>query len=149
MPYKSDAQRRYFNANREELEEQGVDVDEWNESTKGKKLPEKVKEEKKAFAPMMRSLANFTGNPYTYMKNEGQRSHDQFLNPGGNIKGPFDPQVQAETQRAEQRNRILNGAGTNGVGLPRNMPDTSGMYSQMNQIARQPNMMGTGGWNWK
>jgi hypothetical protein len=44
MPYKSDAQRRYFNANRSALEEQGVDVDEWNESSKGKKLPEKVKE---------------------------------------------------------------------------------------------------------
>jgi hypothetical protein len=46
MPYKSDAQRRYFNANRKELESQGVDVDEWNESSRGKKLPEKVKEKK-------------------------------------------------------------------------------------------------------
>ena len=44
MPYKSDAQRRYFNANRSKLEGQGVDVDEWNESSKGKKLPEKAKE---------------------------------------------------------------------------------------------------------
>lgn len=46
MPYKSDAQRRYFNVpeNRNKLEAQGVDVDEWNESSKGKKLPEKVKE---------------------------------------------------------------------------------------------------------
>ena len=41
MPYKSEAQRRYFNANREKLEAEGVDVDEWNESSKGKKLPEK------------------------------------------------------------------------------------------------------------
>jgi hypothetical protein len=46
MPYKSEAQRRYFNANREKLEAEGVDVDEWNESSKGKKLPEKA--EKKA-----------------------------------------------------------------------------------------------------
>lgn len=46
MPYKSDAQRRYFNANRKELESQGVDVDEWNDSSRGKKLPEKVKEKK-------------------------------------------------------------------------------------------------------
>jgi len=44
MPYKSDAQRKYFNANRKELESQGVDVDEWNDSSRGKKLPEKVKE---------------------------------------------------------------------------------------------------------
>ncbi len=47
MPYKSEAQRKYFNANREKLEAEGVDVDEWNESSKGKKLPEKA--EKKAY----------------------------------------------------------------------------------------------------
>lgn len=41
MPYKSEAQRKYFNANRDKLEAEGVDVDEWNESSKGKKLPEK------------------------------------------------------------------------------------------------------------
>ena len=41
MPYKSEAQRRYFNANREKLEAEGVDVDEWNKSSKGKKMPEK------------------------------------------------------------------------------------------------------------
>lgn len=48
MPYKSEAQRRYFNANREKLEAEGVDVDEWNESSKGKKLPEKKTKKKKA-----------------------------------------------------------------------------------------------------
>ena len=47
MPYKSEAQRKYFNANREKLEAEGVNVDEWNESSKGKKLPEKA--EKKAY----------------------------------------------------------------------------------------------------
>ena len=47
MPYKSEAQRKYFNANREKLEAEGVDVDEWNDSSKGKKLPEKA--EKKAY----------------------------------------------------------------------------------------------------
>jgi hypothetical protein len=41
MPYKSEAQRRYFNANRDKLKGEGVDVDEWNASSKGKKLPEK------------------------------------------------------------------------------------------------------------
>lgn len=40
MPYSSDAQRRYFNANRAELTAQGVDVDEWNSASRGKKLPE-------------------------------------------------------------------------------------------------------------
>jgi hypothetical protein len=42
MPYKSEAQRRYFNANRAKLEKQGVDVDEWNKSTGDAKIPEKV-----------------------------------------------------------------------------------------------------------
>ena len=43
MPYKSKAQEAYFNANRKKLEAQGVDVDEWNAASKGKKLPKKVK----------------------------------------------------------------------------------------------------------
>lgn len=41
MPYKSEAQRRYFNANRKKLEAEGVDVDHWNETSKGKDMPEK------------------------------------------------------------------------------------------------------------
>ena len=52
MPYSSEAQRKYFNANREKLEAEGVDVDEWNKSTKGKKLPLKAeKEEPKSKLP--------------------------------------------------------------------------------------------------
>lgn len=43
MPYKSKAQEKFFNANRGKLEKQGVNVDEWNKSSKGKKLPDKVK----------------------------------------------------------------------------------------------------------
>jgi hypothetical protein len=43
MPFKSKAQQGYFNANRGKLEAQGVDVDEWNKASKGKKLPQKVK----------------------------------------------------------------------------------------------------------
>lgn len=42
MPYASQAQERYFNANRDKLEAQGVDVDEFNAASKGKKLPKKV-----------------------------------------------------------------------------------------------------------
>jgi hypothetical protein len=43
MPYVSEAQRKFFNANRENLEKQGVDVDEWNEASKGQtNLPEHV-----------------------------------------------------------------------------------------------------------
>ena len=47
MPYKSEAQRRYFHANRKKLEKQGVDVDEWDAASKGKKLKKKKKKPKK------------------------------------------------------------------------------------------------------
>jgi hypothetical protein len=42
MPYKSKAQEAYFNIHKAELEKQGVDVNEWNKSSKGMKLPKKV-----------------------------------------------------------------------------------------------------------
>lgn len=47
MPYKSKAQERYFHANRIKLAFQGVNVKEWDEKSKGKKLPERVKQKKK------------------------------------------------------------------------------------------------------
>ncbi len=43
MPYKSKAQAAYFNINKKKLEKQGVDVNEWNAASKGKKLPKKAK----------------------------------------------------------------------------------------------------------
>lgn len=46
MPYRSDAQRKFFNANRAKLEKQGVDVDEWNKASKGKDLPEHASRDK-------------------------------------------------------------------------------------------------------
>jgi hypothetical protein len=42
MPYKSKAQEAYFNANRDKMERQGVDVDEWNAASKGKSLPKRA-----------------------------------------------------------------------------------------------------------
>ena len=39
MSYMSTAQRGYFNANRDKLEAQGVNVDEWNSASKGLRLP--------------------------------------------------------------------------------------------------------------
>jgi hypothetical protein len=47
MPYKSKAQAAYFNIHRKELEKQGVNVDEWNKASKGKKLKKKAKRKKK------------------------------------------------------------------------------------------------------
>jgi hypothetical protein len=40
MPYKSDAQRRYFHANEAKLKAQGVSVAEYDRASKGKELPE-------------------------------------------------------------------------------------------------------------
>lgn len=40
MMYLSQAQRRYFNANRTQLEQEGVNVEELNKASKGRKLPE-------------------------------------------------------------------------------------------------------------
>lgn len=55
MPYKSDAQRRYFNANRAQLEAQGVDVDEWNAASK---TTAKKKTEKSAGGPQTSLVLN-------------------------------------------------------------------------------------------
>jgi hypothetical protein len=35
MPFKSEAQRRYFKANKSRLERQGVNVEEWSRLAKG------------------------------------------------------------------------------------------------------------------
>jgi len=37
------AQERFFNANRQSMEAQGVNVDEFNKASKGKNLPPKAK----------------------------------------------------------------------------------------------------------
>lgn len=46
MPFKSQAQRAFFNANRAKMEKQGVDVDEWNQASKGKSLPARAPKKK-------------------------------------------------------------------------------------------------------
>lgn len=113
MPYKSDAQRRYFNANREELEEQGVDVDEWNESSKGKKLPEKVKEEKKAFvAPMINNMAQ-------WMRQNFRATPGPGINMGTNGVGQQAMQGEQSPYGMMQQNLesgVGRMVGTNGAG---------------------------------
>ena len=47
MPYKSQAQEKFFNAHRSQMKAKGVNVDEWNASSKGKKLPKRVTKKKK------------------------------------------------------------------------------------------------------
>lgn len=39
MPYKSEAQRKYYHANKKKLKNQGVDVKEWDKESKDLKLP--------------------------------------------------------------------------------------------------------------
>jgi hypothetical protein len=46
MPYKSKAQAAYFNIHKKKLEKQGVDVNEWNKASKGKKLPKHKRKSK-------------------------------------------------------------------------------------------------------
>jgi hypothetical protein len=48
MPYASKAQERYFNVNRSKMERAGVNVDEWNKASRGKKLPARAKSKKPA-----------------------------------------------------------------------------------------------------
>lgn len=43
MPYASRKQEAYFNEHRAELEAKGVNVDEWNNASKGMKLPERAR----------------------------------------------------------------------------------------------------------
>jgi hypothetical protein len=43
MPYESEAQRKFFNVHKKEMEKKGVNVNEWNKESKGLKLPKKVK----------------------------------------------------------------------------------------------------------
>jgi hypothetical protein len=45
-PYKSDAQRRFFHAAAERGEISKKTVEEFDSASKGKKLPEKIKEKK-------------------------------------------------------------------------------------------------------
>ena len=42
MPYVSRAQEKYFNANKKALEAKGVDVNEWNQASKGLNLPKRI-----------------------------------------------------------------------------------------------------------
>lgn len=40
MPFKSEAQRRFMEAHKQELEKRGVNLGEWEQASKGLELPE-------------------------------------------------------------------------------------------------------------
>ena len=46
MPFKSLAQEHYMEAHKKELEKLWLNISEWEQATKGKDLPEKVKPKK-------------------------------------------------------------------------------------------------------
>ena len=46
MPYRSQKQEAFFNANRKKLEKQGINVSEWNSASKGLKLQKKSPKKK-------------------------------------------------------------------------------------------------------
>ena len=47
MPYKNLKQERFFNVKKKKLEKYGLDVNEWNKASKGKKLPLQVPKKNK------------------------------------------------------------------------------------------------------
>ena len=68
MPYKSEAQRKFFNANRSELESDGVNVYHWNNSSRGMNLPVRAAEttknlKKHATVASLAKLAATMGDP--------------------------------------------------------------------------------------
>ena len=46
-PYKSKAQAGYFHTHEKQLKKQGVNINEWDEASKGLKLPQKAKNKSK------------------------------------------------------------------------------------------------------
>ena len=58
MPYKSEAQRRYFNSPAGKAKIGKEEVEHWNEVSKGKELPEKADDSKSGFNADMHSYNN-------------------------------------------------------------------------------------------
>ena len=52
MPYKSQAQAGYFHSHQQALEKQGVSVKEWDQASKGLKLPARAKSPAKPPRPL-------------------------------------------------------------------------------------------------
>jgi hypothetical protein len=87
MPYKSAAQRGYFHAHKAEMEAQGVNVSEWDQASKGKKLPYHVKKSKGgALDGAMRTAKKYAsgGGMDSWMEHQASRN----LHFEGMIKSP-------------------------------------------------------------
>lgn len=87
MPYKSKAQEAYFNANRAKLEKQGVDVEEWNQASKGKNLPERKR-------PMAKKKEKEIGIPKNASK--AAKKADEAYDKKHNIKEGSKADLKAD-----------------------------------------------------
>jgi hypothetical protein len=111
MPYKSKAQAAYFNIHRKELERQGVDVDEWNESSRGKKLPEHVAKEKKGMLDVEGLLKEAAKLPPSYYRNLYYRNpelHKLKSTNGGLASAAKAKQEEKRLAHVADRDKRLN-----------------------------------------
>jgi len=93
MPFVSQAQRRYFYANRGKLESQGVDVDEWERATGDRKLPERAKKKKPREKDALLRELNQLINPFG--KNRTTSESGSLLHQASKaILGPIGHQPQ-------------------------------------------------------
>ena len=90
MPFKSDKQRKYFNANKDELEAEGVNVDEWNKSSKGMDLPEEASKDKKKKVAKTPTHEIPLGKARSIMKKyKDRRTARRLQQQAKNIPDPF------------------------------------------------------------
>lgn len=81
MPYRSRAQQAYFNIHRKELERQGVDVDEWNRASKGKKLPARKAEGGATLDPVGAMLRRYLMDELQHVKRDTWPNQDRIERP--------------------------------------------------------------------
>lgn len=126
MPYESQAQAGYFHTHKAELEKQGVDVDEWDRATKGKKLPKRkhpLDKSKKNMSSQLDlilfKIQHLTGN--VYHDEDGMYTHKDDIKPGHDIlhypqlrKGDYVKIIDKSgkpTYESRNASEILSGIG--------------------------------------
>ena len=133
MPYKSDAQRKYFHANKAKLESEGVNVHEWDEASKGKKLPEHTRKlaEGGAVRPSKyraedggtHFIVHGDGKPFRIAKGRLSKStHDRIMGmcKGGMVKGYSGEDGNPEDQVVVDPS--VGAAPTSSGATPENIP---------------------------
>lgn len=70
MPYKSQAQEKYFNANKKKLEKQGVNVSEWNKQVRVRNYPKRKNS-------IIKRKGNYVRNRNGFYKNQAYKRKKQ------------------------------------------------------------------------